>query len=144
VELVSLAHMLPVVVGSRGMWSTGTGLWSADFSCGLGEGLRSAAAAATLETSSHLVHSTSAETDGLPELAPSLAIRIFDESSAFARLSRCFSACELLVSGRSHRTFSTACDGETAAESHGMSFVDSARPIAPLPAAAQSRTSIPW
>ena len=39
----------------------------------------------------------------------------FDESSALARLSKGFSACELLVSRLSPRAFSTACAPETAA-----------------------------
>ena len=66
------AEMLPVMVGSRGVWSTVTGLSSANFSCVLGEGTRSLDAAATLEASSRLVHSVSAETDELPDVAPSL------------------------------------------------------------------------
>jgi len=90
VELVSSPEMLPVMVGSRVIWPMGAGLPSADVSRIPGEGMRSSAPAATPEDLSQSVHSTSAKTDGLPETAPSLASRIFDESSAFAR--SCFSS----------------------------------------------------
>jgi hypothetical protein len=72
------AEMLPVMVGSRGLWSTRTGLSPANFSCVPGEDARSLAMAAALEASSQLVHSVSAATDELPDVTPSPSIRIFD------------------------------------------------------------------